>query len=615
MDLHLSIEKYQNIDYFKINFSPNTKKSIIYDYRSNLKQKQKEDLIDIKGQEIFLAHLFSVASLRQSLIYYNQYEKLNITFDEKAEAFFKSINPEHKDISQDLSLEKIIEILKENGFERNLEKFQLSNLKDLLAMQHGMNFSVPGAGKTSVTLALHTILKETKSSDIDSLFVVAPLNAFGSWEDEIIECYNKEVAESMKLTRLEGSQEEIFNQLNSGKKNFIINYHRVPTNKHLIWNFLTKNKCHLILDESHRIKSQDAITALSIRELSVFPVRKDILSGTPITWKDVDLENQWYFLFPDIPVPKVNEFNNFFVRTTKRDLNLPEINRTKSPAGRIQVEMSSAQQNLYSKILLPQLSRIAGNFSESHLREIRKCVIQIMQASSNPYLLTLREANEEYFIGDDIDVKLFQDITKEEFSPKILKAAEIARKLAAEGKKTLIWSYFVHNVESLATKLLQDLNAQFIHGGVKIGSSEEIGTREWKIKKFNTDKDTMVMVANFAACSEGISLHKSCHNAIYIDRSFQAGQYIQSENRIHRLGNNDKKNIYYLENITSPDVLNIDFRISRNLQRKITIMDNWLNDPDLSRLSLDEDETDPFDYNLTKNDLEIILEDYARKIS
>ena len=189
MDLHLSIEKHKNIDYFKINFSPNTKKSIIYDYRSNLKQKQKEDLIDIKGQEIFLAQLFSVASLRQNLIYYNQYEKLNITFDEKAEEFFKSINPEHKNISQDLSVEKIIEILKTNGFERNLEKFQLNNLKDLLAMQHGMNFSVPGAGKTSVTLALHTIFKKTKNSDIDSLFVIAPLNAFGSWEDEIIEYF------------------------------------------------------------------------------------------------------------------------------------------------------------------------------------------------------------------------------------------------------------------------------------------------------------------------------------------------------------------------------------------------------------------------------------------
>ena len=90
------------------------------------------------------------------------------------------------------------------------------------------------------------------------------------------------------------------------------------------------------------------------------------------------------------------------------------------------------------------------------------------------------------FIGDEIDIKLFQDIANEEFSPKLYKAAEIARKLAKEGRKTLIWSYFVHNVESLATKLLQDLDAQFIHGGVEVGSSDDIGTREWKIKKFNT---------------------------------------------------------------------------------------------------------------------------------
>ena len=276
--------------------------------------------------------------------------------------------------------------------------------------------------------------------------------------------------------------------------------------------------------------------------------------------------------------------------------------------------MSPIQQNIYNKILIPRLNRVAGQFNTSNLREMRKCVVQLMQASSNPYLLTLREENEDYFIGDEIDVKLFQDIAKEEFSPKLYKAAEIARKLAKEGRKTLIWSYFVHNVESLATKLLQDLDAQFLHGGVEVGSSDEIGSREWKIKKFNTDKNCMVMVANFAACSEGISLHKSCHDAIYVDRSFQAGQYIQSENRIHRLGNYNTKNIYFLESITSSDVLNIDFKISKNLQRKITIMDRWLNDSDLTRLSLDEDDTDPFDYNLTISDLEMILEDYARKI-
>ena len=53
----------------------------------------------------------------------------------------------------------------------------------------------------------------------------------------------------------------------------------------------------------------------------------------------------------------------------------------------------------------------------------------------------------------------------------------------------------------------------------------------------------MVLVANYASCAEGISLHHVCHNAIYIDRSFQADQYLQSIDRICRLGNNDEKNI------------------------------------------------------------------------
>jgi len=44
------------------------------------------------------------------------------------------------------------------------------------------------------------------------------------------------------------------------------------------------------------------------------------------------------------------------------------------------------------------------------------------------------------------------------------------------------------------------------------------------------------LVANPAAASEGISLHKICHTAIYVDRSFNAAHYLQSVDRIHRLG-------------------------------------------------------------------------------
>ena len=65
------------------------------------------------------------------------------------------------------------------------------------------------------------------------------------------------------------------------------------------------------------------------------------------------------------------------------------------------------------------------------------------------------------------------------------------------------------------------------------------------IKKFkDKDSDCKVLVANYASCAEGISLHHVCHDAIYIDRSFQADQYLQSIDRICRLGNNNEKNIY-----------------------------------------------------------------------
>jgi hypothetical protein len=42
--------------------------------------------------------------------------------------------------------------------------------------------------------------------------------------------------------------------------------------------------------------------------------------------------------------------------------------------------------------------------------------------------------------------------------------------------------------------------------------------------------------ANLAAMAEGVSPRHTCHDAIYVDRTFNAGQYLQSLDRIHRLG-------------------------------------------------------------------------------
>lgn len=53
---------------------------------------------------------------------------------------------------------------------------------------------------------------------------------------------------------------------------------------------------------------------------------------------------------------------------------------------------------------------------------------------------------------------------------------------------------------------------------------------------FHDDPNVMAMVANPAAAGEGVSLHRICHHAIYLDRTFNAAHYLQSEDRIHRFG-------------------------------------------------------------------------------
>jgi hypothetical protein len=85
----------------------------------------------------------------------------------------------------------------------------------------------------------------------------------------------------------------------------------------------------------------------------------------------------------------------------------------------------------------------------------------------------------------------------------------------------------------------------------------------------------MVMVANPAAAGEGISLHKVCLNAIYVDRTFNAAHFLQSIDRIHRLGLADDEHPH-VQILLSEDT--IDEGVDARLTSKIQSMLAALND-------------------------------------
>jgi len=204
------------------------------------------------------------------------------------------------------------------------------------------------------------------------------------------------------------------------------------------------------------------------------------------------------------------------------------------------------------------------------LQFLQKSAYTLIQLVSNPSLL----ASDTSFKHKE----LLKAVLLEGDSAKLEYVTLRARQLAAKGEKVIIWSSFVQNIELISARLF-DLGADYIHGGVEAGSDEKEYTRERKIKKFHEDPNAFVLVANPAACSESISLHTVCHHAIYLDRNYNAAQYLQSEDRIHRLGlKPDQKTI--IEVLCSPET--IDESVAIRLQKKVKLMSEVLDDPDLN---------------------------------
>jgi hypothetical protein len=125
-----------------------------------------------------------------------------------------------------------------------------------------------------------------------------------------------------------------------------------------------------------------------------------------------------------------------------------------------------------------------------------------------------------------------------------------------------------------------------IYGAVptELSPTDEELTRERIIVEFLDECSGFnVLVANPAACAESISLHKTCSNAVYYDLSYNCGQYVQSTDRIHRVGGSENKiaHYYFLQYADT-----IDRDILTNVRRKAANMSSVI-DQDYAIYSLD----------------------------
>jgi SNF2 family DNA or RNA helicase len=463
-----------------------------------------------------------------------------------------------------------------------LTTFQTRDVSKLLHLAHGANFSVPGAGKTRATLALFQARRESKR--VSALMVVCPKSAYESWQYEARACFE---GAPLRVAVFEGV-------LPPSADILLINYERLPDARPSLIQWLRRGPTMLVLDEAHRMKLGPAgAWGATCLALAPYAATRLILTGTPAPNGAKDLENLFAFVWPgqgraavvnalasnDLRAASV-ALRPLFVRTTKSELKLPPVDLSIR-----RIELPTLHRELYDA-LLGQLTT-ATRAGAQDLESLGKVLLYLLMAATTPALLAAGSSRYEplpYRVppieapAESSLADLMRDLPNYELSPKYQEVLAIVSDNAARNRKTLVWSTFVRNLKSLEV-LLEQFNPAIVHGGTE--------DRADQLERFRRDPSCMVLLSNPATLGEGVSLHHECHDAVYIDRDFAAGRFLQSLDRIHRLG-------LPPETRTQITVLvanrTIDEVVEQRLASKLQFMGGVLDDPAVLQLGdLDEE--------------------------
>ena len=423
-----------------------------------------------------------------------------------------------------------------------------------------------GLGKTLSVLSYFATLR--KMDGYKRLIVVCPNSLTRNWVREATSWFPE-----LKATVLTGDKSEkawTLRLLSEGAVDcdvFVVNYEavRLPYVTPELGELASKERTLLCVDESQRVKNPQAKTFKALSTISPHCERRVLLSGTP-TPKDVsDLWAQMKLLDGGKRFGKSfykwlgsvaelgNEYSEFAVkkfldfevheaiyraqeimlrRRKERVVDLPP--KTFSLR---EVEMSGSQLERFEEIREGLMLRMRSTSGEQFVREITNILeeyLRAVQVASNPRLIDPEWKGEP---------------------AKFLELDEIVNEVVREqGQKIVIWTNYLGNIRELVERY-KDLGAAPFSGEVSAAD------RENTVRAFQNEDSPRVLVAVPAAGGVGITL-TAAQTAVYIDKTWNAEHWMQSVDRIHRIGQRGTVNVISL--LSSK----VDEMIHWNLRRK-----------------------------------------------
>ena len=461
----------------------------------------------------------------------------------------------------------------EHGLQRPLLQHQVKAALHLLNVAHGANFSVPGAGKTSVVLAVYEYLR--LRGLVNTLFVVGPRSAFAPWQSEFeLTLGRRPSVQVLAGGDVRDRHSKYYARSTSPEELYLTTYHTLSRDRQQVQHLLQERNtdAFFVIDEAHYMKQDEGVWASALADTSKLARKRCVLTGTPFPKHYGDGINQFDVLYPNSgifgsrvrqEIRRASEagqhhvartlieprIGSLFYRVRKSELGLtPPVFH---PATRI--TMNPIERELY-ECIQRRIGELAQSLSDFDLatsinlqrgRQIRRrqaiSYSALLLSGIDGYTEMLIDPNNESLANK---IRHYDEI---ETPAKLETLSGMLQNFNREGKKVVIWANFVGTLRRIKQECDRlNLESKIVYGATPLEDGIEEDSRDTIIESFKDASSGMnILIANPAACAESVSLHKTCSNAIYYDLSYNCAEYLQSIDRIHRVGGSEQKLSYY----------------------------------------------------------------------
>lgn len=423
-----------------------------------------------------------------------------------------------------------------------LKPFQLAGLEYMELNDHILIGDEMGLGKTIESICY------VQYKQLYPVIIVTPNSLKYNWFNEYKKIIKDDNIDPVIITsKTKCLPLDIIND----HKVIIISYNTVSKFKKTLKKMLFKS---IIIDESHHIKNKNTQRTQDIKEISKKCSKRILLSGTPIVNRPAEIVTTLQFL--DI-LDLFGGWQYFVERYCE----------AKKEYGILKINGASNLMELNEKLRMYGYLRREKKDVLDQLPDKQRQVVELDIDNEDEYNSALNniqsymiheiynEVNEHTELNKEDKDKLYRKLKHERIT-KLLNAEFLVRlnklrQLSAKGKlrSAIEWiNDFLEKNNKLVlfgvhTDILKTI-ADVFECNIIIGETKPEDRQKY-IEDFQNNPNTKLLILNIATGNVGYTLTASS-NVACIELDWNPGVHLQAEDRVHRIGQKELVNCFYL---------------------------------------------------------------------